>query len=124
MPSLHLFGGVGKAHEPVAVQAFRPEPAIERFDEGVVRRFSRSREVERDTAPIGPEVHDARDELAALVDSCTKSIAQTSFRPTASARSSRSFAITRCFRLDAVKRCKMMKEILEAAVLFFNTKDQ
>lgn len=35
-PSLHLFGRVFKAHEPVAVQAFRPEPAIERLDESVV----------------------------------------------------------------------------------------
>ena len=52
----------------MAVQAFRPEPPIERLDEGVVRRFAWSREVECHAALVGPEVHVARDELAALID--------------------------------------------------------
>ena len=29
-PIFQLFAGVGKAHEPVGVQAFRPELAVER----------------------------------------------------------------------------------------------
>ena len=52
----------------MGVQTFRPEPAIERFDEGIVCRFPWAREVEGDAALIGPEVHVAGDELAALVD--------------------------------------------------------
>ena len=35
-PSLHLFAGVGKGEEPVGVQAFRPEPSVERLDERIV----------------------------------------------------------------------------------------
>ena len=53
-PSLQLFGGIFKAHEPVNIQAFRPEPPIERLDKGVVGRFSRSCEVECDASLIGP----------------------------------------------------------------------
>ena len=40
-PIFQLFAGIRKAHEPVGVQAFRPELAVERFDEPVVGRFSR-----------------------------------------------------------------------------------
>ena len=68
-PNLQLFGRVCKCQEPVRVQAFRAEPAIEGFDKGVVRRLSRAREVERDATQIGPEVHVAGDELAALIHS-------------------------------------------------------
>lgn len=35
-PSLHLFGRVRKRQEPVRVQAFASEAAVERLDEGVV----------------------------------------------------------------------------------------
>jgi hypothetical protein len=35
-PILLLFAGVGKRQEPMRVQALRPEPSVERFDEGVV----------------------------------------------------------------------------------------
>jgi hypothetical protein len=35
-PSLQLFAGVGKAHEPMRVQTFRPQPAVEGLDEAVV----------------------------------------------------------------------------------------
>ena len=36
-PSLQFFLRVRKAHEPVRVQAFGPELAVERLDEAVVR---------------------------------------------------------------------------------------
>ena len=36
-PSLQFFLRVCKAHEPVRVQAFGPELAVERLDEAVVR---------------------------------------------------------------------------------------
>lgn len=39
-PTFQLFTGVGKAHEPMGVQAFRAELAVECFDEPVVRGFS------------------------------------------------------------------------------------
>ncbi len=39
-PSLHFFARVVKRHEPVGVQALRPELAVEAFDEGVIRRLA------------------------------------------------------------------------------------
>ena len=59
-PILQFFLGVSKAQEPVSVQTFCPEAAIERFDEGVVGRLARPGEVERDAALIGPEIQVAR----------------------------------------------------------------
>ena len=41
-PSLQFFLRVRKAHEPVRVQAFGPELAVERLDEAIVCRFSRA----------------------------------------------------------------------------------
>ena len=40
----------------MGVQTFRSEAAVEGFDEGVVRRFTWSREVERDAALISPQI--------------------------------------------------------------------
>ena len=40
-PSLQLFSGIRKGQEPVGVQAFGPELAVERLDEAVVGRFAR-----------------------------------------------------------------------------------
>src|SRR4051794_24222890 len=67
-PILHLFLGVGKAQEPIGIEAFLPEAAVERLDESVVGRLPRSREVQRDAALIGPDVEIARHELGALID--------------------------------------------------------
>jgi hypothetical protein len=50
----------------VRVQAFRAEPAIERFDEHIIRGLAGPGEVESDAALVGPEVHVARHELTAL----------------------------------------------------------
>ena len=36
-PILQLFAGIGKRQEPMRVQALRPKPAVDRFDEVVVR---------------------------------------------------------------------------------------
>ena len=41
-PILHLFAGIRKGQEPMVVQAFCPEAAVERLDEGVVGRFARA----------------------------------------------------------------------------------
>ena len=43
-PILQLFVGIGKVHEPVGIQAFGSEFAVERFDEPVVRRLAWTRE--------------------------------------------------------------------------------
>ena len=39
-PILQLFPGVRKAHEPVGVQAFCPQLAVERLDEAIVGGFA------------------------------------------------------------------------------------
>jgi hypothetical protein len=67
-PILHFLPGVVKAQEPVRVQAFVSELAIEGFDEAVVRGLARPGEVENDTALIGPQIEIARDELGALIN--------------------------------------------------------
>lgn len=67
-PSLQLFGCIRKRQELVGVQACRSEPAIECFDERIVRRLAGAREAQGDAALKGPEVHVTRDELTALID--------------------------------------------------------
>ena len=52
-PILQLFPGVFKAHEPMGIQTFRPQFAVERLDEGVVRGLSGAAEVQRDTVGEG-----------------------------------------------------------------------
>src|SRR3546814_19132626 len=55
-PSLQLFRRIGKVQEPMGVQAFRPQPAVERLDERVVGRLAGAREVEDDAALISPKI--------------------------------------------------------------------
>ncbi len=38
-PILHLFAGIRKGQEPMLVQAFCTEAAIERFDESIISRL-------------------------------------------------------------------------------------
>lgn len=66
-PFLHFRPCIVKTHEPVSVQALRPELAIEGLDEAVVRRLARPGEVEDDALLISPEVEVPRDELGALI---------------------------------------------------------
>lgn len=67
-PCLHFLPGIFKAHEPVRVQTFRSELAVERFDERIVCRLARPGEVKHDALLIGPQIKVARDELGALID--------------------------------------------------------
>ncbi len=67
-PSLQLFAGVCKAHEPMGVQALRAQLAVERFDEAVVCRLSWPGEIQGDRIGISPEIEVARDELAAIIN--------------------------------------------------------
>ena len=52
-PSLAFSDRVIQAHEPVRVQAFRPELAVEGLDERIVGRLARPREVERYPFHVG-----------------------------------------------------------------------
>lgn len=90
-PILQLFAGIGKRHEPVRVQAFRPELAVERFYEAIVRRLaslslfsckqlpgSGAREIQCHAVRIGPKIHISGDELAAIIDPVRLRIADLS----------------------------------------------
>jgi hypothetical protein len=55
-PSLAFSDRVVEAHEPVLVQAFRLEFAVERFNEGVVGRLAGAAEVEDHAMCVGPQV--------------------------------------------------------------------
>jgi len=80
-PSVQLFAGVCKAHEPVGVQALRSELAVEGFEEAVVRRLSRPGGVQRDIVGLGPQIQVAGDELAASVDPDRPGISDLSAYP-------------------------------------------
>gem|GEM_PF-1772378 len=45
VPSLHFYPRFVKVHEPMRVQAFGTELAVEAFDKAVVSRFAGTREV-------------------------------------------------------------------------------
>lgn len=55
-PNLHLLPGIFKVHEPVGIQALRPEASVEGLDERVVGWFAGSREVQRHTPGVGPQI--------------------------------------------------------------------
>ena len=55
-------------HEDVAVETFVAQLAVEAFDEGILHRSARPNEIETDVVGIGPRIHRAADELAAVVD--------------------------------------------------------
>jgi hypothetical protein len=67
-PRLDLAPRVFDRQELVDVQAFVAQLAVERLDKAVLRRLSRSDEVERDTASIGPLIQRSRRELRAVID--------------------------------------------------------
>ena len=53
--------------EPRRVQAFLPKPTVERFDEGIVSRFSRPREFQCHAVQVRPLVQHAARKLRAIV---------------------------------------------------------
>ena len=75
-PSLAFSTCFVEAQEPVGVQAFGSELAVERLDEGVVSRFAWPTEVERNALQIGPQVELPADELRAVVDTDRLGIAE------------------------------------------------
>ena len=67
-PILHFLPCVVKAQEPMGVQAFTSELAVEGFDEAVVGRLAWPREVQHDALLVSPDIEIAGDELRPLVD--------------------------------------------------------
>ncbi len=67
-PSLQLFASILQRQEPVGVQAFAAQLAVERFDERIVCGLAWAGEVQDHTALVSPQIHVPRDKFAAIVD--------------------------------------------------------
>jgi hypothetical protein len=57
-----------QVREPMLREALSLARAVERFDEGVVRRLAGSAEVKLDVIPVGPVVESLAGELGSVVD--------------------------------------------------------
>jgi hypothetical protein len=66
-PSLDLLCSILQTQKPVLIQAFLSKPAVERFDEGIVRGLARPGEVQDDAMGIGSQVNFFGDKLRAVV---------------------------------------------------------
>ncbi len=60
-PGFNLPAGVFEREEPVQVQALVTEAPVERFNVGIIGRFARPREVERDGVVVGHRSSALRD---------------------------------------------------------------
>ncbi len=56
-----------QGHEPVRIEAFIPAAAIEAFDDRIVRRLTRSGEVQGYSSLIRPSIQTFRDELQPII---------------------------------------------------------
>ena len=66
-PGLDLLPRILDRHEPVLVEALGPQPAVERFDQPVICRFSAPAEVQANLVRVRPLVEHSARELAAVV---------------------------------------------------------
>ena len=66
-PHFDLLPGILQAQEPMLVEAFEPEAAVEGLDEGIISGLSRSGEVQLHPFAIGPQVQLLGGELRAVV---------------------------------------------------------
>lgn len=80
-PILHLLAGVRKRQEQMRVQTFRPELAVEGFDEAIIGRLSGPRKAERVAISIGSQVKITEDEFAAIVHPVRLRIANQAANP-------------------------------------------
>ncbi len=64
-PILIFRAGVVKADQPVRIQPFTAELAVEHVDECIVRRLARLRKVDGGAVRVGPEIKITGDRLAA-----------------------------------------------------------
>ena len=55
-PILQFFLRVDKAHEPMGIQTFRSEAAVERLDECIVGGPAWPREVQGNATLVGPQI--------------------------------------------------------------------
>jgi hypothetical protein len=67
LKQLDFFFCVLERREPVDVQAFIAEAAVELFDERIIRWFARPSEVQRHLVVVSPLVQRLRDEFAPVV---------------------------------------------------------
>jgi len=67
LPSLHLLFGIRQIIEPVYVETFIPQAAVERLDKCVIGRFARPRELQDDLVGVRPKIDQPAGELAAVV---------------------------------------------------------
>src|SRR5450432_856900 len=67
-PSLAFCTGLVEADEPICIQTFGAEFAVEGFDEGIVGRFARPAEVERHALHVSPEIEVLADKLRTVID--------------------------------------------------------
>lgn len=64
---IDLLLGVLERRKPVHVQTLLSEPAIERLDRGIVRRFAPATEVQDHAVGVRPQIHHRADELRPIV---------------------------------------------------------
>src|SRR5688572_28476261 len=75
-PSLAFSTCLVEAQEPVGVQTFGSELAVERFDEGIVSRLAWPTEVECYAFHVRPQVEILAHELGTVVDAYRLGIAE------------------------------------------------
>ena len=80
-PSLAFSARIVEAHEPVRVEAFPSELAVEGFDERIVGGLAGTREVECHTTVIGPEIQIAGHELGALIHPYSLRVSELTTNP-------------------------------------------
>ncbi len=65
-PSLQFFASILQRQEPVSVQVFAAQLAVERLDERIVCGLTRAGEVHDHIALVSPQIHVARNELGPI----------------------------------------------------------
>ena len=55
-PRFNLLGGILEVKEPVLVEAFLPQPTVERLDERIIGGLARSTKVERRLVEVSPPI--------------------------------------------------------------------
>jgi hypothetical protein len=58
----------GHAQEPICVETFCPDPAVERLRKGIVGWFAWPTEVQHNIMLVGPQIEILRDELGNVID--------------------------------------------------------
>jgi hypothetical protein len=66
-PSLDLLCSILQAQKPVFIQTLLPKPAVERFNEGIVRGLPRPGKIQDHPMSISPQVNFLGDKLRAVV---------------------------------------------------------